>query len=122
MSFLNRIWSIWWGQWTIWPKVISIAIVVIVLGLLIGFCKGEFKRSPKLNQVEIQKAQTAIATQDRKEMIEVLVQSDAREKAADASEIEANTVTVNAQAESRKQWANASNDEMAAELERRSHE
>jgi type II secretory pathway component PulC len=103
--------------------VIAVAFVIILVVLFVGkWIFGLFHHAPKLNQAEITKAQTAIAKQDREEMIKILVDSDVREKAIDENVAYANTQTVNAIAESKKQWSSASNDEMAAELERRAQE
>jgi hypothetical protein len=122
MNFLKSIWGVWWNQWT-WPLKLGSAIVlIIVLGLVIGFFKSCLNRTPKLNQVEIQKAQKAIAEQDRKEMIQVLAESEAREQVADETAVNANAEKLNAIHESKEKWATASTDDMAAELERRARE
>jgi hypothetical protein len=113
--------KIWWEQWGWQLKAISIAILLGIVLLSVVFYKA-CNRPPKLNQVEIQKAQKAIAEQDRKEMIEVLAQSEAREKIADETAINANAEKLNAIHESKEKWATASTDEMAAELERRAKE
>ena len=55
-------------------------------------------------------------------MIEVLAQSDAQEKAADGVAANAKANTVNAIQESKKEWSDKSNEELAAELERRAKE
>jgi hypothetical protein len=99
--------------------LIAIGLVLLFVVLAIRSCG---RSTPKLNTVEIQKAQQAIATEDRKQMQEILVQSDAREKAADATAVNANNATVDAINESKQRWSEASNDEMAAELERRAKE
>lgn len=106
-------------RWVVWIVIAIIGVIVLIIAFSLKSC---FTRTPKLDQQQIQKAQKAIETQDRKEMIEVLAQSDAQEKAADVSVIEANAVTQNAIQESKKKWSDASNDEMAAELERRAKE
>lgn len=95
---------------------------VLLFFVLLGFIFRAFHRTPKLNIPEIQRAQKAIANDDREEMTRVLVESDVREKAIDANVAYANNQTVDAIAESRKTWQNASNAEMQAELERRAHE
>lgn len=100
----------------------AVFAAIVLAFVLLGFIFRAFHKSPKLNQVEIVKSQTAIATQDREEMTKILVDSDVREKNIDANVAYANTEVVNAQAESKKQWSTASNDEMAAELERRAQE
>ena len=106
-------------RYVFWSLAGVIVILCVAVGLWVKSCAS---KPPKLDQKEIQRAQTAIAEQDRKEMIQVLAESDAKEKAADATAVEANTVTVNAIAESKAKWSNASNEEMAAELERRAKE
>lgn len=95
---------------------------VVLLFVVIGFIFKAFNRPPKLDQKQIQRAQTAIATADREEMTKVLVESDVREKQIDTNVAYANNATVDAINESKKTWANASNDELAAELERRAQE
>jgi uncharacterized membrane protein YvbJ len=104
-----------------WRWFVIFTAVVLVF-VLIGFIFKAFHHAPKLDQKQIQRAQTAIATQDREEMTKVLVESDVQEKKIDANVAYANTETVNAIADSKKQWADKSNDELAAELERRAQE
>jgi hypothetical protein len=105
-------------KWRWFVVFIAIVAVCWALGMLIRV----FHRTPKLNIPEIQRAQKAIANEDREEMTRVLVESDVREKAIDANVAYANNQTVDAIAESRKTWQNASNAEMQAELERRAKE
>lgn len=122
MNVLRNIFNVWWMQWS-WPlKLASVLVVCIFFGLLAGTLKSCGRVAPTLNEQEIQRAQQAIAEQDRREMIDVLAQSDAKEAAADATAIDANTATVNAIAQSKKRWSEASNEELAAELERRTKE
>lgn len=119
---LSRLWNIWFYQWA-WPaKLVSIAVLAALLIGIIAGVRSCGKKQPKLDQAEIQKAQKAIAEQDRKEMIDVLAQSDAKEAAADETEANANAAKVNAIAESKKQWSESSNEELAQELERRARE
>jgi hypothetical protein len=121
--------KIWWEQWGWQLKAISIAVLLGIVLLSVVFYKA-CNRPPKLNQVEIQKAQKAIAEQDRKEMIQVLAESEAREQVADEAReqvadetaVNANAEKLNAIHESKEKWATASTDDMAAELERRARE
>jgi uncharacterized membrane protein YvbJ len=102
-----------------WFVIFGCLIVVFVL---IGFIFRAFHHGPKLDQKQIQRAQTAIAKDDRDEMTRVLVESDVQEKKIDGNLAYASTNTQNAIADSKKQWADKSNDELAAELERRAQE
>lgn len=113
--------KIWWAQWGWQLKIVSVGVLLLIVILGVVFYKA-CNRPPKLNQAEIQKAQQAIAVADRKEMIEVLATSEAREKVADETIINANAATVNAIYESKKKWSEASTNEMTAELERRAKE
>jgi hypothetical protein len=95
---------------------------IVLFFVLIGFIFRAFHRTPKLNQPEIQRAQKAIAVNDGEEMTKVLVESDVREKHIDENLANGNSVKVDAINESKKIWANTSNEEKAAELERRAKE
>ena len=98
--------------------VLIVAGVFVLLCLVVGIYRCA-KPAPKLNQAEIIKSQQAIEKQDRQQMIEILAASDAREKEADliANQAEANTAAI--VRESKWEWAEKSNDELAKELERR---
>jgi flagellar biosynthesis/type III secretory pathway M-ring protein FliF/YscJ len=100
--------------------VIFVGIVLIFV--MFGFILRAFRHTPKLNLPEIQRAQKAIANDDGEEMTKVLVESDVREKHIDENLANGNSVKVDAINESKKTWANASNEEKAAELERRARE
>jgi biopolymer transport protein ExbB/TolQ len=103
----------------IWILIGLSIIVLIIVGLFLRSC---FTKTPKLNQQQTIKAQQAVAKGDRKEMLEVLAESDAEEKAA--NDVQANAQATKEQAiqESKQKWSEASNDEMAKELERRAKE
>ena len=73
---------------------------------------------PKLDQKEIIEAQQAIEKQDRKVMVEILTNSDIREQGIDNSIKLAEEATE----QSKKNYSGLSNEELAAELERRSKE
>jgi hypothetical protein len=72
-------------------------------------------KPPRLNEKQIQKAQDAIAKQEREEMLEVLAESDTAEDAIDS-----NIKQIELDREAAKQnYTGLSNDELATELERR---
>ena len=101
--------------------VLPIAVfVVIAFWLLIHY--GCSKPAPKLNQEEIIKSQQAIAANDRKTQIEILANSDVRVQDIDANVAAGRNATVNAIADSKAEWSQKSNEELAAELERRANQ
>ena len=103
-----------------WRKVAIVVVAAVLLSLLSLGGRWCFKKTPpKLNEAEIFEAQKAIAENDRKVMEKVLVESDARDAEINATAANATTDKVNAIAESKKRWANASEEEMAKELEAR---
>lgn len=102
-----------------WRKVAIVVVAAILLIFLILGVRSCFKRTPKLNEAEILQAQKAIAENDRRAMEKVLIESDARDAEITATAANATTEKVNAIAESKKRWANATEDEMAKELEAR---
>jgi uncharacterized membrane protein YvbJ len=114
---LKRIGYIIVDNWRI--VVPAVAVFVIVIGLW-SYC-GK-RNAPKLNQEQTIKAQQAVAKDDRKEMLEVLNESDAQEKVANTEQANAQATKEQAIQESKQKWSQASNDEMAAELERRAKE
>ncbi len=96
--------------------MILVVIAVIVSGLWIRSC---LVRPAKLNEKQIQKAQKAIAEQDRKEMVEILAESELGEKKINANLANAELEKLKTLGEARKKAHAMSNDELAAELERR---
>ena len=116
--FLANLWGWAVAHWRLVATLFGIVIVVAAVAVVWRGCRP----APKLDEQQIRKAQQAIAAEDRREMLEVLAESDAREAVADETEINANAAKVNAIKESRDKWATASNAEMAAELERRARE
>lgn len=99
-------------RYVFWAVVILglLAVLILVIGI-----KSCFTRSPKLNQEQITKAQQAIAKEDRKEMIEVLTESKVQEQGIDNSIKAAEEATDKA----KRDYSKLSNEELAAELERR---
>ena len=102
-----------------WKKIAIVAVAAILLLLSILGVRSCFTKTPKLNEKQIHDAQVAIAENDRKVMEKVLVESDANEAEITATAANATTVKVNTIVESKEKWANATTEEMAAELERR---
>jgi hypothetical protein len=98
----------------------GLACVVLIMGVVLFRSCG--KKTPKLDQQEIIKAQQAIEEHDRKTMIDTLANSDVREKEINGELANAKDAKVNAIADSKTQWANANNQELADELERRAKE
>ncbi len=72
-------------------------------------------KPPHLDEQQIQKAQQAIAVNDRKVMVQVLAESDVKEQAIDGSIKLAEQATE----EARKSYAHKTNKELADELDRR---
>lgn len=103
-------------RWVIIGLMVLIGVFVLVFALTMRSC---FKKTPKLDEAEIQKAQQAIAVEDRKVMVEILANSDAKEAVADNVSANADVVKINTLKESRDKWSEATVDEMTAELERR---
>ncbi len=100
-----------------WVLVGVVAVVVLVASVLVfRSCGG---RKVKLNEKQIQDAKIAIAENDRQAMEKVLVESEVAEKQIDGNLVNAKTETVNAIADAKQKAATMTNDELAAELERR---
>lgn len=99
--------------------MILVVIAVIALGLFLRSC---FHKEPKLDEKQIQKAQQAIAANDRQAMVEVLIAAEVAEKKIDANVVDASTQTVNAIAAAKKKANEMSNEELANYLNERSKE
>ena len=106
-------------RWLVIGMIVLIAVVVLVLGLWLRSC---FHKAPSLNQEEITKAQQAIAANDRKVMVDILANSNARQAETDQTVSNAKAAANDAATQARKDAANMSNEELAAELERRAKE
>lgn len=102
-----------------WKKIAIVAGAAILLLFIILGVRSCFKKTPKLNEAQILEAQKAIAESDRKAMEKVLVESDVAEKQINENLVNAKTETVNAIADAKKKAEALSNEELAAELERR---
>ena len=114
--FLANVWGwIWAHRRTV--AILAAILLIAILSVLFG--RGCNSKPAKLNQEEIIKAQQSIAVEDRKQMVDILASSDAREAAIDSNISNAKANTVNAIHESRERWSQASDDELKAELLRR---
>ncbi|MER3478845.1 MAG: hypothetical protein C4287_23260 [Leptolyngbya sp. ERB_1_2] len=74
---------------------------------------------PQLSNAEIIAAQEAIAHNDREKMLQVLAESDARVAMVDKSLDEAKRAVDESVTKTYQEWSSRSNEELAAELERR---
>lgn len=72
MSFLKNIWNIWWAQWT-WPlKLISVVLLIIVIGLVVGFFKSCGKPTPKIDEQSLQKINSQNKREREQELQKVI--------------------------------------------------
>lgn len=99
------------AKWRVIAVIIGLFVVIFGTAVLWKRCNPP----PKINEKDILKAQNAIATGDRERQIEVLAESDTAEDAID-SNIKA---VENAREAAKKNYAGKSNEEIAAELEKR---
>jgi uncharacterized membrane protein YvbJ len=113
--FLKRVFWFVVDNW----RIVLPAVVLLVAGV---FVYRACNRPPKLDEKAVQRAQTAIATQDREEMTKVLVESDVNEKHIKDEAADAHAQTVNATEDAKKKAAAMTNEELAAELERRANQ
>ena len=104
--------------WFFWdnPRYLVMLLAFIILFLIGMQMKGCFTRTPKFTEDENHRAQKAIADDSRKEMVEVLVESEVREKNIDANVADAKVETVNAYAEARKKYENMSMEQLQTEV------
>jgi uncharacterized membrane protein YvbJ len=114
MLFLANIAGFLVAKWRLIAVIIGLFVVVFGTALLWKRCNPP----PKLDEKQIQKAQNAIAKQDREEMVKILAESDAAEDVIDE------TIKVAEQrTEAAKQnYTGKSNDELAEELNKRAQQ
>lgn len=112
LFILKRIGFFFLDNWRVVLPRVGVLVLVICIYRVCN-------RPPKLDEAAIQKAQQAIAVQDRKAMVEILTQSDVAEKQIDANIANAKSQALNAINDARKNAETMTNDELAAELERR---
>jgi geranylgeranyl pyrophosphate synthase len=109
--FLKNIAGFIWLHWRIFAVIGATALLFLLVMFGVRSCRKE----PKLDQKEIIEAQQAIRENDRKEMIEILAESDVREQGIDNSIKLAEEATEKA----KQNYTGKSNADLAAELERR---
>lgn len=101
-----------------YASLVLIGIVLIVIAIPSIFIFRACNRPPKLDEKQIQKVQKAIAAEDRKEMIKILAESDVREAGIDDSIKAVEQATEDAT----KNYNGKSNEDLAAELNRRANQ
>lgn len=112
-------WHTFWNVFTLKAKLTTIGILLLLILVIFGgykACKW-LNPPPKLDEKQIQKAQTAIAKQDREEMIKVLAESDTAEDNID----ETIKVAENRTEQAKQNYTSKSNEDLAKELERRAN-
>jgi len=119
LFFLKRVGYFVVDNWRVVVTALAILLVLIATVMTYQSCQ---RRSARLNQQEIIDLQKGIAENDRKVLEKILVDSDVREKQIDSNVANAKVETMNAIAEAKKKAASMSNEELAAELERRARE
>lgn len=103
-------------RYVIYGVMVLLAVVVLVLAVSVRSC---LKKPAKLNEVEIQRGEQAVKEQNDKELKEILINSDAREKIADATAANGTADKEAIVEESRRTWGNANRSELQAEFDRR---
>lgn len=98
-----------------WKVVLPIIGALVLIVFLFKACN----RPPKLDEKAIQKAQQAIATQDREAMTKVLTEIEVKEKQIDANAADAQAQTFTAIQNAKQKAAGLSNEQLAAELEKK---
>lgn len=99
-------------------RYILVGLAIIVLFVAAGLTFRACKSKPKFDEAAIKKAQDAIAKDDRKAMVEILAESDAKEQEIDGSIKAAEQKTE----EAKKNYVGKTNQELADELNARSKE
>lgn len=103
------------GFVSLYWRYFATGLAVLVLLIAIVFTQRSCSRPAKLDEAAIQKAQNAIAENDRRKMIEVLAESDTKE-----AEIDSTLKQIEMDRErAKKNYTDKTNAELAAELERR---
>lgn len=105
-------------KFTLVPKIISAAVLLVILLLPFLWLRG-CSKPPKLNEQEIQRGEQAVKDRNDKELKEILINSEVREKQIEANVADAKAVTAAAVQEAREKYANMNTSELAAELEKR---
>lgn len=111
MFFLKRIGFFLIDNWRIVVPAVLLVIVVV-------WASRACNKPPKLDEQQTRKAQQAIAKDDRKQMLEVLAESDVRESGIDNSIKAAEEAT----AAAKRNYLGKSNQELAEELNLRANQ
>lgn len=117
------LWLLNWAGWLLahWREAIIVVALLAVFVVGVMTTRSCYKKPIKLDEAAIQKAQKAIQESDRKAMIDVLAESDAKEAQIDAAVANSKAEAVNAAAESRKRNSQLTNDQLARALEERAN-
>lgn len=106
------------GFVSLYWRYFATGLAVLVLLVAVVFTYRSCSRPAKLDEAAIQKAQDAIAENDRRKMIEVLAESDTKE-----AEIDSTLKQIEIDRErAKKNYIDKTNAELAAELERRARQ
>lgn len=106
------------GFVSLYWRYFATGLAVLVLLIAIVFTYRSCSRPAKLDEAAIQKAQNAIAENDRRKMIEVLAEIDTKE-----AEIDSTIKQIEMDRErAKKNYIDKTNAELAAELERRARQ
>ena len=102
-------------------RIIAITMLAaaVVIAVVLGMRNCDTSQPPQLSNAEIIAAQEAIAHNDREKMLQVLAESDARVAMVDKSLDEAKRAVDESVTKTYQEWSSRSNEELAAELERR---
>lgn len=117
--FFKRVFWFFWDNKRV--TLIGLAILTLLIAGVFTY-RGCKARRARLNQQEILELQKAIATEDRKVMEKILVDSEVREQQINENLVNAKTETVNAIAEAKKKASQMTNEQLAEELNRRARE
>jgi len=103
-----------------WGILLAVAVVLVLItgGLVFAFC-GSSKPVPKLDEQGIQKAKVAIETHNTEQMRETLAESDVRVEQINGNIANSEVMVKIAVETAKDKYRGLSNDELAAELEKR---
>lgn len=100
-----------------WKKIAIVAVsAILLLFVILGIRSCFSKPKPVLNEAQIQKAQKAIAEDDRKALEDVYIEVTVEQKQINSNSVNATTNRVNAISEARKEAQKMTNEELAKEL------
>lgn len=122
MGFFKSFLNVWYYQWTLPAKLISVAVLVVLLLIVVFGIKSCGKREPKLNEPETQRGEAAVKSRNDAELTNVLAESDVRtEKALDTAN-KADAETKAAIQEAKQKYEDWTPEQKAAEFERRKNQ